>query len=351
MNRVVEKLEAQGIHPYASEQALRQEAHVARFLAREYQTLIDSDVTLKELGVSTDQGTMCKELREIVESHYDEKIEIFESFLDTRYLAYTMAFYSDVPKKVVCSTLSLEEAQENKFRLICDRIGIEGDERILNLGCGFGPFERYLLQNYPHVKLTGVNPSVVQTDYIRACIADPDCIFSHQNFTLIQQEFSEVTEEKLVSGSFDIVSSIGLIEHIQNMEYFNERVACYLKPGGKAFHHFISSKITIPQFLDVSQTLIGEYYPDGHIWPLGELGRYTKHLDLEHSWFINGMNYWRTLDEWHRRFWKNIEMLNDILTVQQIRHWNDYFILSKACFLPMEGTVFGNGQYLFRKPV
>jgi len=81
-----------------------------------------------------------------------------------------------------------------------------------------------------------------------------------------------------------------------------------------------------------------------------EFARHTKDLDLEQTWFINGLNYWRTLDEWHRRFWEQVEMLHDHLGIDRIRFWNDYFILCKACFLPMQGALFGNGHYLFRKP-
>jgi len=62
------------------------------------------------------------------------------------------------------------------------------------------------------------------------------------------------------------------------------------------------------------------------------------------------MNYWKTLDEWHRKFWENIESIGDSLSDKDTRYWNDYFILCKACFRPLQGEVFGNGHYLFRKP-
>ncbi len=74
-------------------------------------------------------------------------------------------------------------------------------------------------------------------------------------------------------------------------------------------------------------------------------------LDLEGNWFINGLNYWRTLDEWHRRYWNNIPSLyKSVFDTRAIAHWNEYFSLCKAVFAPMEGTVYGNSHYLFRKP-
>jgi cyclopropane-fatty-acyl-phospholipid synthase len=351
MNSVIEQLQAQGIHPYASEQALRKEAHVARFLAREYQAALDNLMTLDELVISTSSGSMWEETESLMETHYDEKIEIFNSFLDSRYHAYSMAFYGDEQEDVMERKMSLEDAQENKFQLICDRIGIQGHERILNIGCGFGSFERYLLKRYPGVQITGITPSTVQIDYIRSCASDPGCLFYERGFTVIKKDFSALSGEDIVPGSFDLICSIGLLEQVKNMDGLNEKISYYLKPGGKAFHHFIVSKITIPQFLDAGQTLIKHYFPGGRIWPLHEFGRHTKDLDLEQMWFINGMNYWRTLDEWHRRFWTQVETLHNHLDIDRIHFWNEYFILCKACFLPMQGTLFGNGHYLFRKPL
>ena len=351
MSPVVEKLQAQNIFPHGSEQALQKESHVARFLAREYRTAMDNITTPSELGISSEAGPMWEETKSLVETHYDQKIKFFNAFLDKRYRAYSMAFYGFDYRFVIENKISLEEAQESKFRLICDRIGIGGHERILNIGCGFGSFERYLLQHYPCIQITGITPSKVQVDYIRACATNPECLFHERDFTVIKKDFSALSEEDIDPGSFDLVCSIAVLEQVKNMGALNEKISYYLKPGGKAFHHFIVSKITIPQFLNAHQTLMGNYFPGGRIWPLNELERHTKELDLEQTWFINGLNYWRTLDEWHRRFWKNIDILTEFLSIQQIRYWNDYFILCKACFLPMQGSVFGNGQYLFRKPL
>lgn len=351
MSTIVEKLRRQNIHPYGSEQALRQEAHVARFLSREYQAAMEDPVTLDELGVSTSSGPMWEETKSLMETHYDEKIEFFRGFLDTHYRAYSMAYYADTFEEVRNSKISLEKAQENKFQLICNRIGIQGYERILNIGCGFGSFERYLFRRYPDIQVIGITPSKVQIDYIRSCATNPDCLFHKRNFTVIKQDFCTLSGKDVSPSSFDIVCSIGLLEQVKNMDSLNKKISLYLKPGGKAFHHFIISKVTIPQFLDASQTLIGDYFPGGRIWPYDEFSRHTKDLELEQTWFINGMNYWRTLDEWHRLFWDQIGTLFDHLSDERIRFWNDYFILCKACFLPKQGTLFGNGHYLFSKPI
>jgi cyclopropane-fatty-acyl-phospholipid synthase len=68
------------------------------------------------------------------------------------------------------------------------------------------------------------------------------------------------------------------------------------------------------------------------------------------SWFINGMNYWKTLDEWHRRFWEGIEQLYPAcLSIEEVEDWNKYFTLCKAMFKPNNGRSYGNGQFLYIK--
>jgi cyclopropane-fatty-acyl-phospholipid synthase len=338
------------IPAWGSEEALRKEAHVARFLAREYKSLVEKPVSLAELGVSASTGAMWEETEELIETHYDERIEFFDSFLDSHYRAYSMAYYGEDKEEVMNSTLSLEEAQENKFRLICDRIGIQGGEKILNIGCGFGSFELYILQHYPGIHVTGITPSTVQTDYLRMCLENKNCVLNPDNFQNVQGDFSQLSHAELQPESFDLIVSIGLLEQVKNMELLNKEIAKLLTPLGKAFHHFIVSRITIPQFLAPNDTLIGSYFPGGRIWPFEEFESFNKHLNLLDSWFINGMNYWRTLDEWHSRFSQNRQENLRHLGEDRLRYWNDYFILCKACFLPEKGTFFGNGHYLFQKP-
>lgn len=344
------KLESLNIPAWGSEEALRKEEHVARFLAREYQSLVDNPITVDEINFCPSAGELSEQTADLMDTHYDEKMEFFESFLDTHFRAYTMAYYGEMPESVKDLDITLEEAQGKKFQLICERIGIKGNERILNIGCGFGSFEQYLFENYSDIEVVGVTPSVVQVNFLKECMNDPEHLFHGQHFTVIHKDLESLDDRDIQPGSFDVVTSIGLICAIKNLEQLHDTVSRYLKPGGRAFHHLIVSRPVIPQFLNPSQSLIGAYFPGGRIWPFAELPRHAIKLELINSWFINGMNYWTTLDEWHRRFWSNIDELQNHLPVERIQFWNDYFILCKACFLPEDGAFFGNGHYLFRKP-
>ena len=102
--------------------------------------------------------------------------------------------------------------------------------------------------------------------------------------------------------------------------------------------------------LDAEDTLIADYFPGGHIWPYSEPKRHDTHLKFVDNWFINGMNYWKTLDEWHKRFWASIDRLfPEHLTISEADAWNKYFVLSKTMFLANHGRSYGVGHYLYEK--
>ena len=344
------KLESLNIPAWGSEEALRKEEHLSRFMEREYISLMEEAVSISDLAVDPTAGSLTEQTESLMQEHYDKELFLFKNFLDDRYMAYTMAYYGSDANAVGQCHLSIEEAQAEKFRLICERIGIVGNERILNIGCGFGSFERYLLENYNGIEVVGITPSHVQANYIRECMNESSHVFHSGNFTLVESTFEALDQKNISKGCFDIVTSIGLLEAIRNLQLFNAMVSECLRPGGKAFHHAIVSKMVLPQTLNAEKTIIGTYFPGGRVWPLNELSLHTGMLNFEQSWFVNGMNYWKTLDEWHCKFWENISDLQKKLSGKEISYWNDYFILCKACFRPLSGTAFGNGHYLFRKP-
>jgi len=339
------------IPPWSSEEARRKEEHVARFMGREYRAYLEDPVSIEQLDLDPASGPLTEKTTDLMKVHYDQEFFLFSQFLDQYYMAYTMAYYGDSPDEAYANNISLEEAQFKKFQLICDRIGITGDERILNIGCGFGSFERYLLETYPEIEVVGVTPSSVQANYIMRCMEDNDHIFSNERFAFFQSTFEEFNEQRNVRQSFDVVVSIGFFEAVRNLKLFNEMVFDWLRPGGRAFHHAIVSKILLPQTIKLEETVIGKYFPGSRVWPYDELPKHSGPLVFENSWFVNGINYWKTLDAWHENYWKNMFYLKERLSQENIAYWNDYFILCKGCFCPLDGKVFGNGHYLFRKPV
>lgn len=350
MNKdIVSDLSSHDIHCYGSEELLKFEAHMTRYFEREYQRWRGNTNQPESYGISSFSGGLIDESSYNSSlDPYNKDLNIYQAFLDKEYMAYSMAYYF-ADNGILQSSqkeITLEQAQTEKFKLIAQRADIRDGHNILDLGCGFGGFVKYLQKNFSDITVTGINPSTTQSRYI---LNEAD--IDHSRFRLIERYFGNIKDDDLASNSFDRIVSIGVLEHFNNLDLLFKQLKSLLKPGGKTFHHFIVSRDTIPQLLRAENSLINEYFPGGHIWPYEEAKRHNRHLELVNSWFINGRNYWKTLDEWHKRFWESIDVLYPgYMPAEEVDRWNRYFSLSKAMFYPDEGNSYGNGHYLYQKP-
>ena len=349
LQELYEQLAEHGVFGPGSTELERHEKALTRYFEKEYQHNLKNQQSLATLGIRTDRGPIAEETEVLMDRHYDERAEFFASFLDNHYHAYTMAYYGESSQAIRNSSATLEEAQKAKFSLIAERAQIEGHERIINIGCGFGSLETFLLQEFPNIEVVGVTPSKVQVNYLRQRMQDPTDLLCSDRFTLIESALEELPMHTQGKDKYDLVISVGLFEHLYNMRASLERFAALLAPGGRTFHHFITSQVAIPQLLNPKETRIGQYFPGCRVWPRDEFSRHTEHFDLVNSWFVNGLNYWRTLNEWHKRYWNSIpDLYGTVFDTAAIKYWNEYFSLSKAMFASMDGQFYGNSPYLFR---
>jgi len=344
---VIQLLASNNIHCYGSAELLKFEAYMTHYFEREYERWHGNRRLPESYGVSSFNGEIIdKETYYQSIDHYNKELKIYQAFLDKRYMAYSMAYYGATGEsKETINRISLEQAQEEKYKLIIERAEIEDGQNILDIGCGFGGFIKYVLQNYANITVTGINPSSIQAEYIHKALE-----FDNSRFNIMQQHFDESVFHAIPLNSYDRIVSIGAFEHFSKFDLLFKYQSNLLKPGGRCLHHLIVSADTIPQFLNAENTLMADYFPGGHIWPYDELKRHNTHLRFIDSWFLNGMNYWMTLDTWHKRFWQAIEHLYpDYLSLDEVQHWNKYFVLSKTMFSPNQGRSYGVGHYLYEK--
>lgn len=351
---IIAELADHDIHRYGSTELLKFEKNMERYFKREYDRWEGNRNLPEHYGVSSFEGNIANQdtHTESIE-HYNKEFRLYKAFLDKKYMVYTMAYYGAtdyLPQ--IKPELSLEQAQIDKYNLIIQRAQLKDGQTILELGCGFGGFTSYLLEKFPDIKITGINPSTVQSNYLLETLPAVNEHFDLDRFTLIRKFFDDLTEDDLADGTFDRVISIGVLEAVTNLDKLFALIARVLKPGGKTFHHFIVSKDTVPQFLNAEDTLMADYFPGGHIWPFNEPMRHDRHLSPVDSWFVNGLNYWKTLDDWHKRFWNSIDDLYPkYISIEEVADWNRYFCLCKTMFSPNQGMSYGNGHYLYEKKV
>ncbi len=122
----------------------------------------------------------------------------------------------------------LETAQIKKMHFIAQQLGIEGGERVLDVGCGWGGLVCFLAKEH-RCAVVGVTPAPRQADYIRARasrlgIAD--------RVRIVVGHFHEVS---LAPGSFDGVSFVGSITHFQDKPGTLVKAWSLLKPSGNVY--------------------------------------------------------------------------------------------------------------------
>jgi cyclopropane-fatty-acyl-phospholipid synthase len=343
---VYSDLHNKGVFQYGSDELIKFENHLAKYFGREYALHKNKE----NQYVNINQGPLALAAEDLADNHYDEGLSFFKNFLDADTMSYTMAYFDEVPDRAITSKKTLEQAQTDKFTLIAKRMKLTGKEKLLNFGCGFGYFESFLLNKYPDIQISSLTHSKDQYKFVIDRTKDSRDALCSERFNIFFGEIDDNCISLLGSSTYDVISSVGLMEQINNIELFFEIISKLLVRNGRMFHHLIVSRDLIPKFLDPEKTLIGKYFPGGKVLPFETLNNNFNHFNIEDAWFINGNNYWMTLEKWHENFWRNIgEIYPAMMDSEKVRYWNNYFVLCKAMFAPENGLAYGNGQYLFYK--
>jgi cyclopropane-fatty-acyl-phospholipid synthase len=93
-----------------------------------------------------------------VEVSYDVSNEFFRLWLDEA-MFYTSAVFEREGQ-------TLEEAQRNKMRILCDFAGIDAKSHVLDIGCGWGAAMEYVKREKHAEKVDGITLSRAQMDEI-----------------------------------------------------------------------------------------------------------------------------------------------------------------------------------------
>ncbi len=146
----------------------------------------------------------------IVREHYDRGNDFFEWFLGPR-MVYTSGYFHDPAE-------SVEQAQDNKLKMVCDKLQLRPGERLLDIGCGWGTLARYAAQHYG-VDATGVTISQRQAEYGNARIAEAGL---SGRARVRCQDYRDIPQGQ----PFDKVVSLEMVEHVgvKNLRSFFELV-------------------------------------------------------------------------------------------------------------------------------
>lgn len=240
--------------------------------------------------------------------HYDIGNDFYQQMLDKRML-YTGAYWKNAK--------DLDEAQEAKLELVCRKIGLEPGMTVLELGCGWGSFAKYAAEKYG-VKVTGVTVSKEQVELGRKmCNGLPVEI--------------KLQDYRSVSGKYDRVISIGIMEHVgyKNYRTYMKIVNRTLKDDGIALIHTIGSNISDT----TSNPWTTKYiFPNGMIPSIAQIGRAMEGLFVMEDWHNFGPDYDKTLMAWYNNFEMAWPDFKDKYGERFYRMWCYYLLSSAGAF-------------------
>jgi cyclopropane-fatty-acyl-phospholipid synthase len=201
---------------------------------------------------------------EAIHHHYDVSNTFYEWVLGPS-MTYTCACY---PR----ADASLDEAQENKYRLVFEKLRLAPGDRLLDVGCGWGGMVRYAARR--GVRAIGVTLSREQTEWARRAIADEGLE------ELAEVRFGDYRD--IAESGFDAVSSIGLLEHIgvRNYPAYFAFLRSRMRPGALLLNHCITrpdnhSEASARGFID------RYVFPDGELTGSGRIITEAQDAGLE----------------------------------------------------------------------
>lgn len=254
-------------------------------------------------------------------AHYDLGNELYKRFLDSE-MVYSSAIYAH-------QSQSLEDAQQNKFQLICDRLEITDGDDIVEIGTGWGGLAIYMASHYDcHVTTTTISEQ--QHAYAEQRIKSMGL---ENKITLLKQDY------RTLEGQYDKLVSIEMIEAV-GKEYFDQffkQCNQLVKPKGKMLIQAITIADQRYDSYSKGVDFIQKYiFPGGCLPSITVMTHHlTKHTQMvTESLHDIGLDYAKTLKEWRVRFldkWSELKQLGYDDSFKRL--WLYYLCYCEAAFL------------------
>lgn len=219
----------------------------------------------------------------------------------------------------------LDQAEENKYELICRKLALAPGMRLLDVGCGWGGMVMHAARHHG-VDTVGITISEQQAELARKRVAEAGL---GERVEIRLQDYRDVHD-----GPYDAISSIGMFEHvgIEQFTAYVQNLRMLLGPSGRLLNHAISR----PQGegrLDPNSFVARYVFPDGH---LHEVGRVVSALqdqgfecrDVESL----REHYARTLRAWILNLEANWDAAVTLVGEPRARIWRLYMAGSALGF-------------------
>jgi cyclopropane-fatty-acyl-phospholipid synthase len=295
---------------------IAQRAGLAIALIRACGLVVPPPAPEAELRLRGQRHTIARD-RRAVRHHYDAGNEFFALFLDSS-MTYSCAYFSG-------GADTLEEAQQAKLELVCQKLRLREGERVLDVGCGWGSFVIHAASRHG-VRAVGITLSEQQARLARerarsAGVAD-------------RVEFRVADYREVSDGPFDAIASIGMVEHVgeEQIDAYARRLFDLLRSGGRLLNHGIAKlkDLDTPDEGAFSERFV---FPDGVPLPLSRVLAALERTGLATT-HVEGLarDYARTLAHWIERFDARWDDVVRLAGIERARIWRLYLRAGRQGF-------------------
>lgn len=266
-----------------------------------------------------------------IKSHYDIGNDFYRLWLDDT-MSYSCAYFKT-------SSDTLYEAQINKIEHTLKKLDLKPNEKLLDIGCGWGWLSIMAAQKYG-VKVVGVTISEEQCKKAQERVRE---LKLEDRVEIRLQNYQDLEFEDY----FDKVVSVGMFEHVgkENLGLYFMKAKQVLKPGGSMLLHSI-----LAMFEGKTNAWIDKYiFPGGYLPSLREvvsaMSEWDFHLLLAESLRIH---YAKTLDIWSENFNQVLPQVREKYDEEFVRMWDLYLRSCASAFRVGSVDLF---QFLITKEI
>ena len=248
------------------------------------------------------------------EQHYDIGNDIYRAMLDKR-MTYTCAYWPGRDHLRFAYANFLDQAQEHKLELVCQKIGLKKRDQVLDVGCGWGSFAKYAAEKYG-AEVVGITISKEQVELAKAlCAGLPVDIWL--------ADYREVSGQK-----FDHIVSLGMFEHVgyKNYRTFMQIMSESLRGDGLFLLQTIGSNRTV---FSTDPWINKHIFPNGMLPSIKQIGSAIEGLFVMEDWHNFSTDYDKTLLAWYGKFIESWPQLKLYYDERFFRMWT-YYLLSCA---------------------
>jgi|SRR5579864_874652 len=246
--------------------------------------------------------------RRVGREHYDLSNDFFEAMLDPN-MQYSCALFDEGD--------DLAAAQLRKLEWVCQRLHLRPGLRLLDIGCGWGGLAQYAARQHG-CQVVGVTISKEQFQYARRCCRGLD-------IEIQLRDYREVT------GEFDRVVSIGMVEHVGHKNY-----RTYMRAASRLLNHdglFLCQGICRNSSRGGGDPWIERYiFPNSILPSAALLLRAAEGAFVPHDICNIGPHYDPTLLAWNANFERAWPRFADRYDERFRRMWRFYLLSCAGAF-------------------